>query len=83
MTTTQAQAEPRFRLKPIPILVTAALGFAVPYAAAYCAYFSSKLFGTPSPHGATLPWLYMQHAFQLLVALVVIAVLKFRLVPAD
>ncbi len=83
MTATQAQAEPRFRLKPIPILVTAALGFAVPYAAGYCAYFCSKFFGTPSPHGATLPWLYMQHAFQLLVALIVIVVLKFWLVPAD
>ena len=83
MTASETQAEPRFRLKPIPILVTAALGFAVPYAAAYLAYFSSKFFGTPSPHGAVLPWLYMQHAFQFLVALAIIAVLKFWLVPAD
>ena len=79
----ESQGEPRFRLKPVPILVTAALGYAVPYGAGYLAYFSSRLFGTPSPHGLVLPWLYMQHAFQLLVALLVIAVLKYKLVPAD
>ena len=83
MTATETQAEPRFRLKPIPILVTVALGFAVPYAAAYAAYFSSRLFHTPSPEGPTLPWLYMQHAIQLLVALAVIAILKYKLLPAD
>ena len=80
---TVTENEPRFRLKLIPILVTAALGFAVPYAAAYGAYFLSKFFHTPSPGGPALPWLYMQHGFQLLVALLVIAVLKFWLVPSD
>ena len=55
----------------------------MPYVAGYAAFFSSKIFHTPSPYGPTLPWLYVQHAFQLLVALVVIAILKFRLVPAD
>ncbi len=83
MTTSDTQIEPRFRLKLIPILVTAALGYGVPYIAAYGAFYSSKIFHTPSPYGPTLPWLYMQHGFQLLVALIVIAVLKFRLVPAD
>jgi hypothetical protein len=83
MTATQSEAEAPFRLKPIPILVTAALGFAVPYAAAYLAAFSSKLFHTPSSHGQILPWLYSQHGVQLLVALMVIAVLKFWLMPAD
>lgn len=80
---TETRIEPRFRLKPIPILVTVAMGFAVPYIAAFAAFYSSELFHTPSPHGAALPWLYMQHGFQLLVALIVIAVLKFRLLPAD
>ena len=74
---------PRFRLKLVPILVTAALGFGVPLAAAYGAFYCSKIFHTPSPRGPTLPWLYMQHGFQLLVALVAIAVLKYWLVPAD
>src|SRR6202161_908607 len=83
MTATQSDSETPFRLKPIPILVTAALGFALPYAAAYLAFYSSKIFHTPSPHGPTLPWLYSQHAFQLLLALIVITVLKFWLLPAD
>ena len=83
MTVTEPQIEPRFRLKLIPILVTAALGYGVPYLAGFCAFLSSKTFHTPSPHGPTLPWLYMQHGLQLLLALIVIAVLKFRLVPAD
>jgi hypothetical protein len=83
MTVAEPPTEPRFKPKLIPILVTVALGFGVPYLAGFTAFFSSKIFGTPSPHGPTLPWLYMQHGFQLLLALIVIAVLKFRLVPAD
>jgi len=80
--TDTATGDVRFRLKIVPIVVVALLGCGVPYVAAYCAFFSSKIFHTASPHGPTLPWLYMQHAFQLLVALIVIAALKF-LVPAD
>jgi CAAX protease family protein len=80
---TATETEPRFRLKLVPLLVTAALGFAVPIAAAYGAVICSKFFGTASPTGPLLPWLYVQHAFQLLIALVVIAVLKYWLVPAD
>jgi hypothetical protein len=79
----EIRGEPPFRLKPIPLLVTAALGFAVPGVAGYAAFVSSKIFHTPSPYGPVLPWLYMQHGLQLLLALVVIAVLKRRLVPAD
>jgi hypothetical protein len=83
MTVTDPQIEPRFRPKPIPILVTVALGYALPYAAGFAAFYCSKLFHTPSPRGPTLPWLYTQHGFQLLLALIVIAILKFKLVPAD
>ncbi|HLW73804.1 MAG TPA: CPBP family intramembrane glutamic endopeptidase [Gammaproteobacteria bacterium] len=83
MNLSDVQGEPRFRLKPIPLLVTAVLGYGVPVAGAYAAYFCSKLFHTPSPDGPTLPWLYAQHAGQFLVALVVIAILKYRFVPAD
>jgi hypothetical protein len=36
--------EPRFRLKIVPILVTAALGYGVPYVAGYAAFYSSKIF---------------------------------------
>jgi hypothetical protein len=54
----------------------------VPYLAAYLAILSSKLLHTPSPRGPVLQWLYMQHAFQAIIALGVIALFK-RLVPAD
>ncbi|HTB88850.1 MAG TPA: CPBP family intramembrane glutamic endopeptidase [Steroidobacteraceae bacterium] len=74
---------PRFKLRFLPIFVTAVLGYGVPYVAGYGAFYCSKLFNTPSPHGPTLPWLFSQHALQLMLALIVIAVLKFKLVPAD
>ncbi|MGH6878162.1 MAG: lysostaphin resistance A-like protein [Rhizomicrobium sp.] len=83
MTVTKSRDEPRFRLKLVPIAVTVALGFGVPFIGAWGAFISSKFFHTPSPHGPTLPWLYAQHAGQFLVALIAIAVLKFWLVPAD
>jgi membrane protease YdiL (CAAX protease family) len=83
MSTTETQGEARFRLKLIPLVVTVGLGFALPLAAAYAAFFCSKVLHTPSPNGPTLPWLYIQHAFQLVLALIAIAVLKYWLVPAD
>jgi hypothetical protein len=75
-------AAPRARLKLPPLVVVTALGFAIPYLGAFLAAFCSRLFHSPSPHGATLPWLYAQHAGQCLVALLVIALLR-RWVPAD
>jgi membrane protease YdiL (CAAX protease family) len=75
-------SEVRFRLKVFPLAVVTALGLGVPYVAAYLAFLSSKVLHTPSPRGPTLPWLYMQHALQLVIALLAIAVVK-RLVPAD
>lgn len=83
MNTIAAPVEPRSRLKLLPILVTAALAVAVPYGGAYVAILCHRLLGTPSPRGALLPWLYMQHGFQLALALLVIAVLKRWLAPAD
>jgi len=82
LTTPPLTAAPRFRLKLFPLVIVTALGVAVPYLAAYLAFFSSKVFHTPSPRGPTLPWLYMQHALQFLIALAAIAIVKRR-VPAD
>ena len=79
---TEKQPVARFRLKVVPLLIVSVLGLGIPYLAAYLAFFSSKIFGTPSPHGATLPWLYTQHAAQFLIALIAIGVAK-RYVPAD
>jgi uncharacterized protein len=83
MIETDSRTKTIFKLKAVPILVTAALGYEVPNIGGYLAFYSSKIFHTPSPHGPMLPWLYAQHAGQLLVGLIVITVLKFRLVPAD
>jgi uncharacterized protein len=60
---------PRLRLKLWPLLVVVLLGVGLPYLAAYLAVFASRLWHTPSPHGPTLPWLYMQHGLQFLLAL--------------
>jgi len=73
---------PRLRLRIVPLLVVAALGVGIPYLAAVLAVVSSRLLHTPSPHGPTLPWLYMHHAMQVLLALVAIAVVK-RFVAGD
>jgi uncharacterized protein len=72
----------RLRLKILPLVLVTVMGIGIPYLAGYAAYFSSRLFHTPSPHGATLPWLYMQHGMQCLFALLAIAVVK-RYVPGD
>ena len=58
-----------------------AMGLVTPRLAAYAAYFSSLVLHTPPP-GPTLAWAYSQHGFQLVLALIAIAILK-RLVPAD
>jgi uncharacterized protein len=83
MSAAESSADPRFRLKVVPIAITAALGVFVPYAGGYAAFLASRVFHTPSPYGPTLPWLYAQHAGQFLVALAIIALLKYRLLPAD
>lgn len=77
------EAAPRLRLKVVPLLVTAALGFAVPIAGAFMAAGVSRLLRLHVQIGANLTWLYLQHAGQLIVALLVIAILKYRFAPAD
>jgi hypothetical protein len=74
--------QPGLKLRPVPVLITAALGFGLPFVAAFAAILSARWFHTPSPRGPTLPWLYSQHAFQLLFGLIAIAIMK-RFVPAD
>jgi len=80
--TTEADAQPPFRLKIVPLIVTALLGFTLPYIAAFAGVLSAIWLHTPSPHGPTLPWLYVQHGFQLAVALIAILIVR-RFVPAD
>ncbi|HEY1888888.1 MAG TPA: CPBP family intramembrane glutamic endopeptidase [Steroidobacteraceae bacterium] len=74
---------PRLRLKLVPLLVTVGLAVGVPLAGAFLAAGVNRLFHLHVQPGANLPWLYLQHAGQLIVALLVIAILKYRFVPVD
>ncbi|HEY8950522.1 MAG TPA: CPBP family intramembrane glutamic endopeptidase [Rhizomicrobium sp.] len=78
-----ASDEPRFRLKLIPLIVVALLGYYVPVAGAYAAYACIKMFHLAIEPGGNLGWLYLQHAGQLVVALLIIAALKYTILPAD
>ncbi len=77
------EATPRLRLKLLPLLLVVALGVGVPIAGALMAAGVSSLLHVPVRPGANLRWLYLQHAGQLIVSLAVIAILKYRLAPAD
>jgi len=74
---------PRLRLKLLPLLVTIGLAIGVPLTGGIMTAGVSRLLHLHVQVGANLPWLYMQHAGQLIVALLVIAILKYWLVPAD
>lgn len=77
------EGPPRLRLKLIPLLVTAALALGVPMAGVILTAWTGRLLHLHMQFGANLSWLYIQHAGQFIVALLVIAILKYRIVPAD
>ena len=64
----------------LPVAATVALSIAVPYAASALAHLALRLI--QSAPVSILAWLYVQHGFQLLLALLAIAILRRR-VPAD
>jgi uncharacterized protein len=70
------------RLKVFPVALTVLLALALPYGAALLAVACHRLFGTPDSDGPLLPWLYAHHTFQLLLALLGIAIAR-RFVKAD
>jgi uncharacterized protein len=74
---------PPFRLKLVPIVVTAVLGLGLPIAAAILSVLGARLIHAPLTPGYNLRWLYMQHGIQLVLALGVIAIFKYWLVPTD
>jgi hypothetical protein len=76
------EAPSRLRLKVLPLLITVLMAVGIPFLAAACSVLAAHLARAPLVPGPTLPWLYTQHAFQLLFALIGIALLK-RWVPAD
>ncbi len=71
------------RLKPTPLLVTAVLGPVLTVGSAEAAALVLRLFHLPNFKQSILLFLFIQHGFQLLLALIAIAVLKFWLAPAD
>ncbi len=73
------RSEPPFRLKAVPLIVVTLLALAPAYLGAALA---SLLLRAPRSAGALLPWLYVQHAVQLLVGLLLILVVK-RWISAD
>jgi membrane protease YdiL (CAAX protease family) len=73
----------RLRLKLLPLLLTAALGYGVPIAGAFLAHFAIRIAHLPIVPGFNPGWLYLQHGAQLGIALIAIAGLKRTVVPAD
>jgi len=71
-----------FRRVALCLATTVGLAIGLPFLAAVLANLGSRFLQTPSPHGPILPWLYAQHAVQLLLALIAIALLRRR-VPSD
>lgn len=67
---------------PFPLLIAIALGAGMPFLSSACAVLAGRLFRAPIERGFNLPFLYVQHGFQLLFALAAITILK-RPVPAD
>ncbi len=76
-------AEPPFRLKFRPLLVTVLLGIAITMGSALVAALLFRALHLPSPQKSLLPFVYVQHGLQLLFALLGIAILKRRFAPAD
>ena len=66
----------------LAIPMVAALALGIPYLAAVCAIIADRHFSLASPNGPTLPWLYVHHAFQLVLAFIAIGIVR-RFVPAD
>ncbi len=76
--------DPKFRLQIFPLVVVVLLALAPPYIGAAIAALANAWVHAPPPppRGPLLDWLYVQHAGQCLVGLLLILVVK-RWVPAD
>ncbi|HTX24576.1 MAG TPA: CPBP family intramembrane glutamic endopeptidase [Steroidobacteraceae bacterium] len=77
----EPRSEPRFRLKVVPLVVVTLLALTPAYLGAAIASFFLHI-TMPLYHPPQLPWLYVQHAAQLGVGLLLILLVK-RWVPAD
>jgi membrane protease YdiL (CAAX protease family) len=83
MTVSCSPDESKYRLRLVPIAVTGLLAYFLPRVAAYAARFCGQVLHTPLPGDSLLGWLYVQHGFQLILALIAISLLKWTFVPVD
>jgi len=72
----------KFRLRLLPLIAVMALGLGLPILGAIIANALSRILPVPAAHGPTLPWLYWQHLWQTLLALIAIVAIK-RIFPFD
>ena len=72
----------RFRNRIFPLVLVVLLGLGLPILGAIIADALRRVLPVPAANGPTLPWLYWQHLWQTLLALVAIFAIK-RFVPFD
>ena len=77
-----SEADTRYRIRLLPLLLVVVLGLGLPILGAIIADSLGRVLPVPRAHGPTLPWLYWQHLWQTLLALVAIFVIK-RLTAFD
>jgi hypothetical protein len=80
--TTARNPSTRILFAVLAVLFVIVLGLGLPYVGAYAAEMLSRVSPLPSANGPTLPWLYSQHLFQTLAALIAIFLIK-RIMPFD
>lgn len=83
MSAVEPSAEPRFRLRRVPLLIALGLAVGFTFGGAVLAVLAARLFGTALPQQSLVDWLFVQHTLMLALGLIAIAVLKVRFVPAD
>jgi hypothetical protein len=72
----------KFRVRLLPLLLVVLLGLGLPILGAIIGDALSRVLPVPAARGPTLPWLYWQHLWQTLLALVAIFAIK-RFMPFD
>jgi membrane protease YdiL (CAAX protease family) len=71
-----SDADIKFRFRLLPLVLVVLLGLGLPILGAIIGDALSHVMPVPAARGPTLPWLYWQHLWQTLLALVAIVVIK-------
>jgi hypothetical protein len=78
----QSSAAPKFRLRPVPILVVILLAVGLWQLSGLLIDFAADHIRLPAVHGSKLAYSYFQETVQFVLALIAIAIAR-RIVPAD